>query len=120
VDKQGVTYTSPVLYLYLILAVACALLAPYMLVARRQALRGEWRANGARIVVTAVFFVAAYLLVLVALRTTPVGYVSSVREVSVVFAALLGSVVLREPFAEKKTLGSLLIFAGIVCIGLSA
>jgi drug/metabolite transporter (DMT)-like permease len=120
VDKRGVTYTSPVLYLYLILAVACALLAPYMLVARRRAVGGEWRANGRRIVLTAVFFVAAYLLVLVALRTTQVGYVSSVREVSVVFAALLGSVVLREPFAEKKTLGSLLIFAGIVCIGLTA
>jgi len=120
VDKVGVSYTNPLLYLYLILAVASLLLAPYMLVARQAQVRSEWSRHELRIVMTAVFFVAAYLLVLFALRTTQVGYVASVREVSVVFAAALGSVLLREPFAEKKILGSLLIFAGILSIALSA
>jgi drug/metabolite transporter (DMT)-like permease len=120
VDSVGVNYISPLPYLYLILAVAGLLLAPYMLLARGAAVRREWGKHSLRIIATAVFFLAAYLLVLFALRTTQVGYVSSVREVSVVFAALLGSVVLREPFAEKKTMGSLLIFAGILCIGLVA
>jgi uncharacterized membrane protein len=58
--------------------------------------------------------------VLFALRTAAVAYVSSVREISVVFAAILGTLVLREPFGEKKVLGSLLIFAGILCIGIGS
>jgi drug/metabolite transporter (DMT)-like permease len=119
VDKVGVTYTSPLLYIYLLFVVAAALLAPYMLRARRIALGQELRTNAVRILITAVLFLGAYLLVLFALRTTQVGYVASVREVSVVFAAVLGTLVLREPFGEKKILGSLLIFAGIVCIGLA-
>ncbi len=120
VDKRGVSYTSPLGYLDLILTVSAILLAPYMLVARREAVRREWAKRRWRIVTTAICFVAAYLLVLVALQTTQVGYVASVREVSVVFAVLLGTVALREPFAEKKLLGSLLIFAGILSIALSA
>ena len=59
-------------------------------------------------------------LVLAALTTTQVSYVSPVREVSVVFGALLGTLVLREPFARAKIVGAALIFAGIVCIGLAA
>lgn len=120
VDKVGVGYVSPVLYLYLILVVPALLLAPRMLVARRAAVGREWTRRWPRIVTTAICFVGAYLLVLFALQTTQVGYVASVREVSVVFAAVLGSLVLRESFAEKKILGSLLIFAGILAIGLSA
>jgi hypothetical protein len=52
-----------------------------------------------------------YLIVLLALRTTQIGYVSSAREVSVVVAGLLGRAVLREPFAMKRTLGSPLVVA---------
>jgi drug/metabolite transporter (DMT)-like permease len=37
-----------------------------------------------------------------------------------VFGALLGTLALREPFAGAKVLGSLLIFGGIVAIGLAA
>ncbi len=120
VDKEGVGFVSPVLYLYLILVVPTILLAPRMLAKRRAAVRREWTRRWPRIVTTAVCFLGAYLLVLFALQTTQVGYVSSVREVSVVFAAVLGSLALREPFAEKKILGSLLIFAGILAIGLAA
>lgn len=120
VDKRGVSYADPLVYLYLILIVPSLLLAPYMLLGRRRAVLAEVRANGWSVLATAVFFVAAYLLVLFALRTTQVGYVSSVREVSIVFAAILGTFVLREPFGEKKILGSLLIFAGILCIALGS
>ena len=68
---------------------------------------------------TAVMFFASYLLVLFVIRTSRVSYVSSVREMSVVFAAVLGAFVLHEPLGEKKILGAVLIFAGILCIGLA-
>ena len=64
-------------------------------------------------------FLGAALLVMIVLRENKVSYVSSVREMSVVVAALLGALVLREPFGEKKLAGAALIFAGIVCISLA-
>jgi uncharacterized membrane protein len=53
---------------------------------------------------------------LIALSGSQVSYVASVREMSIVFGALLGALVLREPFGRTKILGAALIFAGIVAI----
>ena len=117
VDKVGVPLAGPWLYLWLIFVVAAVALAPYMLLARRAAVRAEWQANRPAILVTAGLFFAAYGLVLVALTRSPVSYVAAVREISVVFAALRGTLVLREPFAGSKTLGATLIFAGILVLG---
>lgn len=61
----------------------------------------------------------SFLLALYVMTHNKVSYVSAVREVSVVFAALLGTFVLHEPLGDKKILGSLLIFAGIVFITLA-
>ena len=95
------------------------LLTPYMLTTRSAAIKEEWRANKAGIIAVAAMNAVPYLAVLFTLTTNKVSYVSSVREVSVVFGALLGTLVLREPFGRSKILGALLIFAGIACIGLA-
>jgi drug/metabolite transporter (DMT)-like permease len=120
VDKVGVRYVSPFQYLYLVFVVSGVALAPYMLAARRDAIRREWGANKAAIVAVAIMYVGSFLLVLIALTSSQVSYVSSVREVSVVFGAALGAFILREPFGGTKILGAAFIFAGIVCIGLAA
>ena len=91
VDKVGVSLVNPLLYLYLIFFVSALLLSPYMLTVKRRSLRREWQSRKWSIVAVAVMFAVSYLLVLVTLTTTKVGYVASVREVSVVFAALLGA-----------------------------
>jgi uncharacterized membrane protein len=75
-------------------------------------------ANKTSIIAVAIMSLTSYILVLVALRIDKVSYVAPVREVSVVFGALLGALVLKEPFARAKVVGSALIFVGIVCIGL--
>ena len=119
VDKVGVTYVPPEVYIYLIFGASAAYLAPYMLTRKRAALRKEWQVSRATVVVAAVLFVASYLLVLFALQGAQVSYVSAVRGIGVVFAAALGTLLLREPFAWMKLWGSLLIFAGIACIQLA-
>jgi drug/metabolite transporter (DMT)-like permease len=107
------------LYIYLILVIPALVLTPYMLLARRTAIHTEWRANKALIGLVGVLFFGTSLLVMTVLRENKVSYVSSVREMAVVVAALLGAFVLREPFGEKKLAGAALIFAGIVCISLA-
>lgn len=118
VDKAGVGQVNPFLYIYLVFVVSAVLLAPYMVYKSEMVIR-EWRENKKGIAAVAVMNFSAYLLVLFAMTTSKVSYVSSVREISVVFAALLGILVLREPFGGMKILGSLFIFSGIVCIALA-
>ncbi|MDQ2906297.1 MAG: EamA family transporter [Ktedonobacteraceae bacterium] len=119
VDKVGIRYVNPVLYIYLIYLVLVLVLAPFVLIARRVAIVSELRESKLKIIVASIMSLTTYLLVLFALTGNKVSYIASAREVSVVFAALLGAVVLRESFGKQKVVGSLCIFAGIVCIALS-
>lgn len=116
VDKVGVQYVPPEIYIYLIFGVSAVYLAPLMLTRKWVAVRKEWRVNRASVLAAAVLFVVSYLLVLFALRGAQVSYVAAVRGIGVVFAAVLGTALLHEPFARMKLWGSLLIFAGIACI----
>jgi drug/metabolite transporter (DMT)-like permease len=62
---------------------------------------------------------AAYGLVLTAYSLAPVSYVGAVREVSIVLAALAGWLWLGESFGLTRTVGSLVVVAGIVLVTLA-
>lgn len=74
-----------------------------------QLLRG-WRRHLAGGAAT----LTAYTMVLVAVREAPVGYVTMLRESSVVIGPLLGWLVLREPLGRRR-----LAPAGVVLTGLA-
>jgi uncharacterized membrane protein len=118
VDKLGVAHAPPFVYVYLGLVVCALLLAPLML-PRYAAIAAEWRRGRWRILAVAAMNLGAYTLVLLAMRQGQVSYIAAAREMSVVFAALLGTLVLREPFGRQKLLGALLVFGGIVAITLA-
>jgi drug/metabolite transporter (DMT)-like permease len=61
---------------------------------------------------------AAYLLVVWALSLQAAAPVSALRETSVIFAALLGSLLLREPFGLRRIAASAVVAAGVVLISL--
>lgn len=119
VDKLGVQYVDPFIYVYLGQLVSGALIAPWMVLKRRAEVLIEVRHGLWRIIVVAVMTIGAYGLVLFTMRTNNVSAVASVREMSVVFGALLGALVLREPFGREKIAGAVLIFLGVVAIALS-
>ncbi|MCB1039154.1 MAG: EamA family transporter [Acidimicrobiales bacterium] len=58
--------------------------------------------------------VVAYTLVLVAVRHAPVGYVSVLREFSVVLGALVGWLVLKEALGRRRLVSALVIMSGMV------
>jgi uncharacterized membrane protein len=105
-------------HIYLVFLISALYLLPYMVLVRRAAVQEEWRAHAPRIVLAALLALLSYLCVLFALRSTQVSYIASLREVAVVFAAVMGAVMLRESFGLQKIAGSLLIFGGIICIAL--
>lgn len=60
--------------------------------------------------------VGAYGIVLWAMTVAPVAAVAALREVSIVFAALLGTFVLKEPMGRWRAAGAVLVAAGVVVV----
>jgi drug/metabolite transporter (DMT)-like permease len=80
---------------------------------------GYWseRFRGALIVVA--LSPVAYVLVLYAVRLAPLSHVAPAREVSTLFAALLGGGLLREENVRQRVVGALCIAAGVIALALS-
>ena len=110
VDAEGVERADPVAYLALVTAPCAAL---YPLVTRTPPDVG-WRTAA-----TAAATFGAYLLVLAALERAAAAPVSAVRESSVVIAAVLAAVVLREPVGARRMAGATAVAAGVAAIALS-
>ena len=62
----------------------------------------------------------AYTMVLVAVRLAPVGYVTMLRESSVVIGPLLGWLVLHEPLGRSRVAPAGVVLTGLVLLVLTA
>ena len=60
--------------------------------------------------------ISAYGIVLWAMTEAPVAAVAALRETSVIFAALLGSLFLREPFGRRRVIGACAVAAGVIAL----
>lgn len=61
---------------------------------------------------------ASYGIALWAMTRAPVATVAALRETSVLFAALIGTWVLKEPFTAQRAVGTLAIVAGVMALRL--
>jgi drug/metabolite transporter (DMT)-like permease len=97
------------------------LLGPPML-ALAAALRpmAAWRdtATAGRGVAAGLLSVLAYGIVLWAQTRAPLAEVAAIREISVVFAALIGVALLGEGFGRRRVAAAVVIATGIVLIGI--
>jgi uncharacterized membrane protein len=119
VDKIGVNIVHPPVYIYLMFVITLFLLTPWVLVKARLDLKKEWQINKMKIFIVGFLELFTYMMILFALQISKVSYVAAVREVSIVFSALIGIVLLQERNAPQKLFGAVLICAGVVLIGLS-
>ncbi len=120
IDKVGTRYMSPFTYIYLVLLVTFLAFTLYVLLSGKEAdIAAEWRANKVGILVAGVADLLTYYLVLLAMRLSYVSYVGSVREMSVVFGAFLGSTLLQEGYGRIRVFTSALVFLGILLIGVA-
>ena len=119
VDKQGVAVVNPLTYVYLTWVIAAAMLAPPVLAryGRRPWRRVQVCARDVTLV--AILWVAAYLLVLIALTLAPAPYVSAAREVSILIGAALGMTLLGEPRHAPRFIGAGAIAAGAALVALA-
>jgi len=119
VDKVGVTNVHPPVYIYLMFVISLLLLSPYVFVKVRLDLKKEWNINKIQILIVGFLDLFTYLMILFALQISKVSYVAAVREVSIVFSALIGIMLLQEKNAPQKLAGAVLISIGVIFIGLS-
>lgn len=85
--------------------------------------RGRWYPFAAtlrtmwwRYAVAGAFLTVAYTLVLVAVQSAPVGYVTMLRESSIVMGAFAGWLLLHEKLGRHRLVSSLIIVSGLVLL----
>jgi drug/metabolite transporter (DMT)-like permease len=80
------------------------------------ALVAELRRFGVRLIPAGMLMTGAYTMVLVAFHDAPVGYVSVLRESSVLVGALLGWLFLREDFGRYRLTSSIVMILGMALL----
>jgi drug/metabolite transporter (DMT)-like permease len=119
IDGAAVRIAPPIPYTVAVIGASALMMTPVVLVRYgHPAVLAEWRANWARIVLVGLLTLITYALVLQAYSIGRVSYAGAVREISVVFAALVGWRWLGEGFGGWRVTGALLIFAGILAIAI--
>ena len=109
---------QPVLFYSVGLLLRTLLLAPFAL--RPSAgLRVQWHTRRWAIILVGVLSPTAYLLVLLALQTTPLSYVAPVREISMLVGTLLGAVFLKEAVRPSQFIGAAMLLLGVVGLALA-
>lgn len=108
---------SPILLDYMGNLVRVVMLAPLGLMNWTETQR-LWRLQWRFALVVAIFSPMAYVLVLYAVQTAPISHVAPAREVSMLFAALIGGKLLGEGDRLLRIAGALLIGVGVVALGL--
>lgn len=77
-----------------------------------------WRANWRLALVIALLSPLAYIMVLYALKLAPLSHVAPARELSMLFAALLGGRLLGEGDARQRIAGAACIAFGVIGLAL--
>jgi drug/metabolite transporter (DMT)-like permease len=120
VDGVGVRLSqAPISYaLWQAATQGVALLATYF--ALRRSLPAPLRGReGAKTAIAALIGNFGYGIALWAMSTSPMGQVSALRETSILFAAFLGAILLREPLSLRRIAGGATIAAGAICLSWS-
>jgi drug/metabolite transporter (DMT)-like permease len=108
---------SPILLDYMSNFVRLVLLLPAALQDRVTTAR-MWREQWKYALLVAAISPVSYVLVLYAVQQAPISHVAPAREVSMLFAALIGGHLLREGDRLLRLLGALFIAAGVVALAL--
>jgi drug/metabolite transporter (DMT)-like permease len=119
VDGYAVKFMlmSPILLDYLSNFVRVGFLVPVVL-RDRASLRKLWRAQWKYALIVALISPVGYVLVLYAMQVAPLSHVAPAREVSMLFAALIGGQLLGEGDRALRIAGAACIAFGVMALAL--
>jgi drug/metabolite transporter (DMT)-like permease len=90
----------------------------YGVTVRHATLLAYCRRHGARGLLAGAVSVVGFLAYLVAAQHLPLGPVTALRETSVIFGTVLGTVVLKEGFGLRRVAAALLVTTGIMLLAI--
>lgn len=118
-DKQAVSPNCgalpPLLYFFLFTACEAAMLTPYAL-SRPGVVKTEWQLHRKHALGVGALASLSYVLVLSALAISPVSYVAPIREIGILFGAMMGWRWLAEEAGKRRVAGALTMVAGVVAL----
>lgn len=118
-DQRAVSHLglAPPFYDFGTQLVMCVVLAPFAL-GRRGEVVSAWRDHRGKALTVAFLAPLAYVLVLFAMRTTPVSYIAPAREISILIGAFFGAKFLKESDSSRRLLAALGMVAGVIALAL--
>jgi len=119
-DKAAVSHwtISPILYDYGCIAFRAAAMLPWTHAHAPGDIARAWRERRKTLIAIAVMSPLAYILVLTAMVFTPVSLVAPAREVSILFAALMGAHLLREGGLARRAIAAVGMALGVAGLAL--
>ena len=119
-DKQAVAVLliPPVVFDWGANLSRIVMLTPMAMKREPGAISRAWRDHRNTVIAIGVLSPLSYILVLTAMVFTPVSYVAPARELSILFAALLGAHALKEGDATRRTIAALGMVLGIAGLAL--
>jgi len=116
-DALGVRASgSPYAYIGWLFLLDGIVLPAYAVVRRPLAMRDALRSSAPMLVIGGLAMVVGYGMVLVALSFGSAAHVASLRETSVILAALIGTRLLGEPFGTRRVVAAGLVVLGAVVL----
>jgi drug/metabolite transporter (DMT)-like permease len=112
--------TNAVSYIACLFVLDAFVLLPAVYLRRRGVALERMRAHFRTGALSGVLAVAAYGIAVWAMTRAPIALVAALRETSVVVAAILGALLLGEPFGKHRVLASIGVAFGIVLLRLSS
>jgi drug/metabolite transporter (DMT)-like permease len=85
---------------------------------RREQVRAAWSGKRKAVILVALLCPLSYILVLTAMVFTPVSYVAPAREISILFAALMGAHWLQEGDVPRRIAAAAAMALGVVALAL--
>ncbi|OXL82113.1 hypothetical protein BCV73_02720 [Paenibacillus sp. SSG-1] len=116
VDKLNLEHVSPIALLEVTNIGFVLGLTPAVIASRK--IVEEWKANKTTLLLGAILNPGSYLLFLFAMSQAPMAHISPLREIGTIFATFLGVLLLKEQQGLRRMLCSVVIFGGIVLIGM--
>lgn len=117
IHKKAVERIHPLIFTYLFLLASVPLFTCYLWsVKRKGEIRREWVVNKKAVLVTGFIGIYGYCLILVAFTLERASYVVGLRQLSIVFAVLLGGHLLKEKHQGIRLVSAMIIFLGAILI----
>jgi drug/metabolite transporter (DMT)-like permease len=83
---------------------------------RREEVKAAWTRQRKAVILVALLCPLSYILVLTAMVFTPVSYVAPAREISILFAALMGAHWLQEGDVPRRIAAAAAMALGVVAL----